>query len=122
MSITVTNQLLFTKDKISDSFQSTYTATMTVAGYNVQSPQIGTSVTAISTAAINTVGYAFLRSLSTITAATATITVGRYDGTTLHAFATLRPGETGVLRLASGSYAAQSAVEGSRLLLAILEE
>lgn len=122
MSITITNQLSFTKDKISEAFNSTYTATMSVAGYNVQSPPIGTAVTAISTAAISSVGYTFFRSLATVTAATATISIGRYVGTTLHAFSTLRPGETGVLRLASGNYAAQSAVEGSRLLLAILEE
>lgn len=122
MSITITNQLSFAKDKISDSFQSTYTATMSVAGYKVQAPAIGTAVTTISTATLGSLGYAFFRSLSAVTAATATITIGRWDGTSLHAFSTLRPGESGVVRLASGSYAAQSSVEGSRLLFAVLEE
>lgn len=114
--------LTFSKDNISDSFSADATATMTTAGYKVQAPTIGTAVTSISTATINTLGYAFLKSLVTTTEATCTITFGTLDGTALNGFVRLRPSEPAVFRMAPGQYAAQAADEGYRLLVTILED
>jgi hypothetical protein len=112
----------FSKGNVSESFSVNQTAAMAIAGYKVQSPAVGTAVYQISTATIGTLGYAFLRSLVTTTQTTCTIQFGRYDGGSLYPVATLRPGEPAVLRLAPGSYAAQAAGEGYRLLIAAFEE
>lgn len=122
MSVSVTLSMSFLKNGVSESFSGTQTATMSVAGYKVQSPVIGTAVSQISTASVSTLGYAFLRSLVTTTQATCTITFGRYVSGTLHAVTKLRPGEPAVLRLAPGDYAAEAAAEGYRLLVATFEE
>lgn len=122
MSVLVNCQLSFSKNNLADSFNFQSTATMSVAGYRVQTPIIGTSVVQVSTANLSTLGYAFLRSLVTTTQATCTITFGRMDGTALQPVVKLRPSEPAVFRLAAGDYAVQAADEGYRLQLAILEE
>jgi len=122
MSATVNVSLSFEKSGISESFSSAQTATMSVAGYKVQAPTFGTAASQISTATLNTLGYAYLRSLVTTTQTTCTLTFGRLDGATLHPVVKLRPGEPAMLRLAAGNYAAQGAAEGYRLLVAILED
>lgn len=122
MSVTASLSVSFQKSGISETFQSTATATMAVAGYRVQTPTIGTAVTAVSTANLSAVGYTYLRSLVTATQATCTITFGRLVSGTLHPVVTLRPNEPAAFRLASGEYAAQAAAEGYRMQIAILEE
>jgi hypothetical protein len=114
--------LSFTKDNITDSFSADATATMSSAGYKVQAPTFGTAASSISTATINTLGYAFLRSLVTTTESTCTITFGTLDGTTLNGAVRLRPGEPAVFRMAPGNYGAQAADEGYRMLIAIVED
>lgn len=122
MSVSINCSLSFSKNGLSDSFLSQSTAAMSVAGYRMQTPTYGTSVTAVSTANLSAVGYAFLRSLVTTTQTTCTITFGRLDGTALQPVVSLRPNEAAVFRLAAGDYAAQAAAEGYRLQVAILEE
>jgi flagellar capping protein FliD len=122
MSATVNVSLSFTKSGVSDAFSSSQTATMAVAGYKVQVPTFGTAASQISTATVNTLGYAYLQSLVTTTQATCTLTFGRLDGTAFSPVVKLLPNEPAVLRLAPGNYAAQGAAEGYRLLVAILEE
>lgn len=122
MSVRVNLGMSFTRGVLSDAFNADMTATMSVTGYKVQSPTFGTNATAISTATINTLGYAFLRSLVTTTQATCTITFGTISGTTLNGVVQLRPSEPAVLRLAPGQYGAQGAAEGYRLFIATLEE
>ena len=122
MSITTTLSLAFSKSGISETFQSSQTATMQVAGYRVQTPTIGTSVSAVSTANLSAVGYAYLRSLVTNTQATCTITFGRLVSGTLHPTVSLRPNENAVMRLAAGEYGVQAAEEGYRAQIVILEE
>lgn len=122
MSATLTVSLSMNKGNLSESFAATQTASMSVAGYKVESPAVGTAVSQISTANISTLGVAYLRSLVTTTQTTCTLTFGRLEGATLHPVVKLRPGEPAMLRLAPGNYAAQAAGEGYRLLVAILED
>ena len=82
--------------------------------------RLGTAVTQISTATLGSVGLCFARSLATTT--THTVSFGRFDGTSLHDTCRLRAGEAALLRLAPGDYAAKASVEGSRLLLTIVED
>lgn len=122
MSSRVSLGVTFTKGNLTDSFSADTTATMNVAGYKVQAPTFGTAASAISTATLNTLGYAFLRSLVTTTQTTCTINFGTLNGTTLNSVVRLRPNEPAVLRLAPGNYGAQAADEGYRMLVAILED
>ena len=122
MSVSVGCSISFSKNGLSDTFASQQTAVMSVAGYRVQTPTLGTAVATVSTANLSSVGYAFLRSLVTTTQATCTITVGKLVSGTLHPVVTLRPNEPAVFRMAAGDYAAQAAAEGYRLQVAIFEE
>ena len=65
-------------------------------------------------------GLAFARSLSTVSPPT--ISFGRISGTTLFETVRLRGGDAALFRMAPGDYAASSNVEGSRLVLHVLEE
>lgn len=108
------------KGPLQDSFAASgITANMNVAGMYAVTLQLGTSVTQISTASLSSVGLCIAQSLATTM--THTVTFGRYSGGNLYGSVTLRAGEAGVFRLASGDYAAQSVVEGSRLLVTIYE-
>ena len=77
------------------------------------------SVTQISTTSLGALGLCFARSLTTV--ATHVVSIGRYDGTTLHSAVQLRGGEAAVLRLAPGNYAANAAVAGTRAIITITE-
>lgn len=122
MSVTASLSLSFSKSGVSELFQSTQTATMAVAGYRVQTPTIGTASSAVSTANLSAIGYAYLRSLVATTQSTCTITFGRLVSGTLHPVVSLRPSESAVMRLAAGDYAVQAAAEGYRAQIVILEE
>lgn len=96
------------------------TADIATAGMLAVTLNLGTSVTQISTANMGSLGLAFARSLATTT--THTVSFGRYSGGTLYETVRLKAGEAAILRLASGDYAAKAAVEGSRLVLTVLED
>lgn len=95
------------------------TANIATAGMLSVTLNLGTSVTQIGTATLGSVGLCLARSLATTSTHTASF--GRYSGGTLYETASLRGGEAAVLRLAAGDYAAKAAVEGTRLLLHIVE-
>ena len=108
------------------SFRQTFnaaavTANMSVNGLYSVSLDLSTAITVVSTASLTSLGVCFAQNLATT--ATHTVSFGRYDGpsTTLHETLTLRAGESAVLRLAAGSYAAKAAVAGSRMMLTIYE-
>jgi hypothetical protein len=122
MSLSVNVNLSLSKGKLSETFAATQTADVSVTGYDVQVPSLGTATSQLSTATMSSLGYAFLRSLVTTTQSTCTITFGRLDGTTMHDMVKLRPGEIATMRLASGDYAAKAADDGYRLLFAVIEE
>lgn len=96
------------------------TADIATAGMLAVTLNLGTSVTQISTANMGSLGLAFARSLATTN--THTVSFGRYSGGTLYETVRLKAGEAAILRLASGDYAAKAAVEGSRLVLTVLED
>lgn len=95
------------------------TASLETAGIMSVTLDLGTTSTQITTTTLGSVGLCFAQSLAT--EATHTVSFGRLSGTTLHESVSLRAGEAAILRLAAGDYAAKSAVEGSRLLMQILE-
>lgn len=108
------------KGSLSQSFAASgVTADISTTGMIAVTLNLGTSVTQISTATMGSLGLCFARSLATST--THTVSFGRYEGATLYESVQLRAGEAAILRLAPGTYAAKAAVEGSRLLLNIVE-
>lgn len=109
------------KGALSQSFAATgVTADIATAGVLSVTLALGTNATTISTASMGSLGLCFARSLATET--THTVSFGRYSGGTLYETARLKAGEAAVLRLAAGDYAAKSAVNGSRIVLTILED
>lgn len=109
------------KGPFSQSFAASgVTADIATAGMLSVTLNLGTNVTQISTATLGAVGLCVARSLATST--THTVSFGRYVGGTLHETARLKAGEAAILRLAPGSYAAKAAVEGSRLVLTVIED
>lgn len=109
------------KDGFVDSYSKEHTATMSFAGVQASSPDVGTSSTQIATASLNAVGFAFAQSIVTSTATTATIEIGKLDGTTMHSFCKLKPNEAALLRLADGDYAAKADADGAKLFISIAE-
>jgi len=122
MSFSITTNIAYSKDNVSEAFAVTQTASASVTGYQVLTPTLGTAATQLSTATITTLGYAFMRSLVTTTQTTCTISIGTMSGTTLTPMVKLRAGEPALLRLAPGTYGAQAAAEGYRLLFNVFEE
>lgn len=119
VNYSITGQV--SKGPLSQSFAATgITADIATSGMLSVTLNLGTSVTQISTATLGSVGLAFARSLATST--THTVSFGRYVGGTLYESVRLKAGEAAVLRMASGDYAAKSAVEGSRLVLTVYED
>lgn len=109
------------KGALSQQFAASgVTADIATAGMLSVTLNLGTSVSQISTATMGSLGLCFARSLATV--ATHTVSFGRFDGTTLHETVRLRAGEAALLRLAPGDYAAKSAVQGSRLVLTVVED
>lgn len=64
--------------------------------------EIGTAVATLSLGNITTAGFAAFRNLSTATAGTAYVALGKYDGTNLHEFVALRRGQPGLVPLVGG--------------------
>lgn len=99
---------------------SNVTADIATAGILSVTLNLSTSPTTVGTATMGAIGLCFARNLAT--AATHTVSFGRYVSGTLHETVRLRGNEAALLRLAPGDYAAVSAVAGSRLLLNIIED
>lgn len=95
------------------------TANMAAAGIVAVSPTLGTTPTTIATTGLASVGVSILRNLSAIE--TATISFGRWDGTTLWETISLRGNEAAVFRMAAGNYAMKAAVANTKAVLQILE-
>lgn len=95
------------------------TANMTVAGMKSDTYTLSTNAVSIVTANLTSVGLAFLRNLSTATAATAQI--GISAGGSFVPFTTLRAGEPQVFRMATGTNYEAIGGAGARLRVDILE-
>jgi hypothetical protein len=110
------------KGSLRDSFNaSAVTASIATAGVLSVTLALGTTTTQISTATIGSLGLSFIRNLATN--ATHTVSIGRLAGTTLHDVVRLRGGESALLRLAPGDYAAKAAVAGTtRAVVTIYED
>lgn len=109
------------KGSLSESFAASgVTASMATAGVAAVTLELDTTTTAITTTSLGTLGLCYARSLATET--THTVSFGRLVGTNLYETVRLKAGEAAVLRLAAGNYGAQSAVNGSRLVLTIYED
>ena len=119
INYTITGQVQ--KGALSQSFAASgITADIATAGVLSVTLNLGTAVTQISTATLGSVGLAFARSLATET--THTVSFGRFSGGSLYETVRLKAGEAAVLRLASGDYAANAAVAGTRLVLTVYED
>jgi hypothetical protein len=119
INYTITGQVQ--KGALSQSFAASgITADIATAGVLSVTLNLGTAVTQISTATLGSVGLAFARSLATET--THTVSFGRFSGGSLYETVRLKAGEAAVLRLATGDYAARSAVAGTRLVLTVYED
>lgn len=108
------------KDYLSDSIvANNVTATMSLAGLKSDTYTLSTNAVSISTANLTSAGLAFLRNLSTATAAT--VTVGIEEGGSFVGLTTLRAGEPAVFRLTAGTPYKAIGSSGSRLRVDITE-
>jgi hypothetical protein len=98
---------------------SNVTATMTQEGMQSLTYSLTTNPLSIATANLSSVGMAFLRNLSTATAATAQI--GIDAGGSFAGLATLRPGEPALFRMSQGTEYKAIGVPGARLRVDITE-
>lgn len=108
------------KGNLSNSVNASgITATMNVDGMQSATYTLSGTPTSISTATLTSVGIAFLRNLSTATATTCS--VGIVSGGSMVPFASPRPGETAILRLASGVSYQATGTAGVRLRVDVTE-
>jgi hypothetical protein len=98
------------------------TANMANSGVVTQTLSPGTNAAgtaAISTASMTAVGMFFARNLSTVS--TASVSFGQLSAGSMVPTVTLLGGEVATGRLAAGSYACQSNLTGTKLVISILE-
>lgn len=98
------------------------TASMNATGMVSTTLSPGTNAAgtaAISTAALSSVGLFVARNLSTV--ATAAVSFGQLSAGALVPTVSLLGGEAATGRLAAGSYACQSNLTGTKLVITILE-
>ena len=108
------------KDNLTNNLSaSSVTATMNNAGLKSVTYTLTTTAVSISTANLTAVGLAFLRNLSTATAATAQF--GIDAGGSFASACTLRAGEPAVFRLSAGTEYAAIGAAGARLRVDIIE-
>jgi hypothetical protein len=108
------------KDYLNNSVSvANVTATMSEVGMNSMTLALSTNPISISTANLTSVGLAFLRNLSTATAATATI--GIAAGGSMAGFCTLRAGEPAIFRMSAGTNYQATGTAGTRLRVDITE-
>ena len=122
--IVYTINAALTKGPLSQTFLAAgVTANCGITGMVTQTLSPGTNAAgtvAISTATLTAVGMFFARNLSATS--TATVSFGQLSGGTLVPTVRLRGGEAAFGRLSAGSYAAQSNLVGTQLLISIVEE
>jgi len=95
------------------------TADMSVAGLRSNTYVLSSTPTSISTAAMTAVGLSFMRNLSSSDSATCSI--GVVSGGSMVPFATLRPGEAAMLRLAAGASYQATGSQDCRMRVDIIE-
>ena len=107
------NQAFVASGVTADSSASGITTLTLTPGTNAA----GTA--AISTATLSSVGLFFARNLSTVV--TAAVAFGQLSAGALVPCVSLKGGEAAVGRLAAGTYAAQSNLTGTQLVISIVE-
>ena len=108
------------KDFLNNSVSvANVTANMSQVGMSSVTLTLSTNAVQISTANLSSVGLAFMRNLSTATAAT--VTVGIDAGGSFLGFNTLRAGEPAIYRLTAGQNYFATGTTGSRLRIDITE-
>lgn len=118
--ITYSMSLKVDKDNFVNQVQvSQVTATQSKAGYSSLVYDLTTNATALSTANLSSVGMAFLRNLSTSSAAT--VQIGIEAGGSFVGFTTLRGSEPALVRLSAGTDYQAKGVAGTRLRVDIAE-
>jgi len=118
--ITYSMSLKVDRDNFLNQVQvSQVTATQSKAGYSSLVYDLTTNATAISTANLSSVGMAFLRNLSTSSAAT--VQIGIEAGGSFVGFTTLRGSEPALVRLSFGTEYQAKGVAGTRLRVDIAE-
>lgn len=118
--ITYSISLNVNKDNLTSSINASgVTAAMASDGIQSATYALSGTPTNISTATLTSVGMAFLRNLSSSTATTCA--VGIVSGGSMLPFAAPRPGETAILRLASGVSYQATGTTGTRLRVDITE-
>jgi hypothetical protein len=122
VSLTVSVNALYFADRLTQQFVAESTSTLTVDGYKVQTLDVSTASTQVSTATLTKLGYCYLRSLVTTTQTTCTITFGKLESNAIKPVVRLRPGDPAIFRLAPGDYAVEAADDGYRLFVAVFED
>lgn len=118
--ITYSMSLRVDKDNFVNQVQvSQVTAAQSKAGYSSLVYDLTTNATALSTANLSSVGVAFLRNLSTASAAT--VQIGIEAGGSFVGFTTLRGSEPAIVRLSAGTEYQARGVSGTRLRVDICE-
>lgn len=118
--ISYTLSMKVDKDFLSNSVSvGNVTASMAEVGMSSMTLALSTNATQISTANLSSVGLAFMRNLSTATAAT--VTIGIDAGGSFLAFNTLRAGEPSIYRLTPGVNYFARGTAGTRLRVDITE-
>ena len=108
------------KDFLNNSVSvANVTANMSQVGMQSVTLTLSTNAVQITTANLSSVGLAFMRNLSTATAAT--VTVGIDAGGSFLGFNTLRSGEPAIYRLTPGINYFARGTAGSRLRVDITE-
>lgn len=95
------------------------TATMSEVGLNSMTLALSANPVSITTANLSSVGMAFVRNLSTV--ATATASIGISEGGSFVGFTTLRAGEPAIFRMATGKDYQAIGSAGTRLRVDITE-
>jgi len=118
--ITYSMNMRVEKENLSSLVQvGQITASMAVAGYKSVIYTLTTNAVSVSTANLSSVGMAFLRNLATSSASTAQI--GYEAGGSFFSFATLRGGESAMIRLSAGTDYQAIGSSGVRLRVDITE-
>jgi len=96
-------------------------ASMNVTGMQSGTFPLSSTYATISTAALTSVGFAFLRNLSSSTATIVTAQFGIVTGGAFYPVTTLQPGDAAFMRLATGSVYGVRGESSARLRVDILE-
>lgn len=118
--ITLGASLAITKGLLGESiYVNNVTATMSQTGFRSTTYTVSSAVTSLSTANLVSVGVAMFRNLSPDTVST--VAISAVSGASTVAFANLRPGEPGVIRLSAGTSYQATGTSGAILRVDITE-